>query len=238
MTLPEAVVLAGGLGTRLRSIVTDRQKVLVQVAGKPFLAYNLTLLEEQGCPAVTLALGYKGEQVEAAFGRRFGRMNLHHSVEETPAGTGGALRLAADYLTGSEVLVLNGDSILQDDYSGLVSLRRERSAVAAIAAVSVDDTARYGALSIDPNHRVVEFLEKGAEGPGLINAGVYAIETDVLRSLRNPSSLERDALSGWLDQGVWAWARSAPFIDIGTPASFEKLGRNPHEYLPGIGRRV
>lgn len=242
MNLPEAIVLAGGLGTRLRPVVSDRPKVLAEVRARPFLTYLLTLLETQGCPTAILAVGFMADQVAEEYGSRYGRMELEYSLEAEPAGTGGAASLAASYLRGDEALVLNGDSILHDDYAPLVALRRAHEAAATVATVWMDDVSRYGVLSVQPSGRILAFDEKGGEGGGQINAGVYAISSDLLRGLEVPSSLERAGLPSWLDSGVWAWRSHGSFIDIGTPESYEHLKRNHDSYLgrlaePAAGSR-
>lgn len=217
-----AAVLAGGLGTRLRSVVADRPKVLAPVAGRPYLAHLLDQLAAAGADDVVLLTGYGADQVRAAFGDAYRGMALRYSVEPEPLGTGGAVRHAADLFTRDAVLLLNGDSFCAVDLAELV-VAAQRAGQVGVALAHVDDVGRYGAVEIGPAGRVTAFTEKGgATGEGWINAGIYLIPRDRLADIPagRAVSLEREVLPRWVaDPGI----RGVPggrFIDIGTPESF------------------
>ena len=215
-----ALVLAGGLGTRLREVVSDRPKVLAEVAGQPFLSHLLEHIARSGVRQVVLCTGHLGDQVEAEFGDRYGRLELSYSREQDPLGTGGAVAAAMPMVRTPHVVVLNGDSYCDADLGRYLGWCRGIEATAALLAIEVDDVSRYGRVDVDATHRLVGFAEKGATGPGTINAGVYYFCSDLARSLpRGPLSLECDVLPRLMAEGVFAQAVTGRFIDIGTPES-------------------
>ena len=218
-----AVVLAGGLGTRLRAVVSDRPKVLASVGGVAFIVHLLRRLSSAGIRRTVLCTGYLGDQIEAELGSRFEAMQLVYSREDAPLGTAGALRLASDRIDTPDALVLNGDTVCALDLQRFVTSQQGSGAPAAMAVVpSPRDGARYGTVEIDDNGRVRSFAEKSphADG-GWINAGVYLIPRSWLQELPSgrASSLERDALGQWQGRGISAYRTAVPFIDIGTPQS-------------------
>ena len=168
----EAIVLAGGLGTRLRSVVADLPKPLAPVAGRPFLAHLLDQLATGGLRRVILATGYMAEKIEQVIGRRWAGMDVAYSKESDPLGTGGAIRRAAALLQGDGVHLANGDTFLRYDLAAFERAVRARGASLGIALAKVGDVGRYGGVEIDGG-RVTAFVEKGGCGPGLINAGSY-----------------------------------------------------------------
>lgn len=220
------VVLAGGLGTRLREAVPDRPKILAPVSGRPFLDHVLELLASQGAHRVVLALGYLAGQVEAHLaGSRIALPNLEisTSVEPEPQGTGGALALCRGLITGDPVLVMNGDTFVDADLAGFVEAWDGFDAEAALVAVEVPDAARYGRLDLSDDGRVQRFLEKDALGlgPAWINGGIYLLSLRLIDRLvaMGKSSLERDLLERLPAGSIAAWRHRGRFVDIGTPAS-------------------
>ncbi|BCF98065.1 D-glycero-D-manno-heptose 1-phosphate guanosyltransferase [Paraburkholderia sp. PGU19] len=219
-----AIVLAGGLGTRLRSVVPDLPKPMAEVAGKPFLWWVLRRLEQQGIGDVYLSVGYKREVIQAYFGAKFGALNVHYVVEHEPLGTGGAIAKAFDAIGGDEAFVLNGDTMTIVEFADL------RSAAAsdvdlAMAVAKLDDVARYGAVDFDATsmRRVTAFREKGQTGAGFINAGVYLVKRDALKRYPLPEkfSFEQDFLHAYLaDLHVSAVPAVSQLIDIGVPDDY------------------
>ncbi len=216
-------VLAGGLGTRLRSRVSDRPKVLAEVGSHPFLAYLLDQLVAGGCRTAVLCTGYLGEQVSRAFGETYGPLRLVYSREQTPLGTAGALRFALPNIESDPVLVMNGDSYCDLDIRAFWNWHRRREVAASIALARVARSERYGRVRVDEDARVTEFAEKqkGA-GPAWINAGVYLLSRAVVQSIPEATiaSLEKDVFPRWVDQGLCGYRSLARFIDIGTPEDF------------------
>lgn len=220
----EAIVLAGGLGTRLRSVVADRPKPLAPVAGRPFLDYLLAHLERVGAHHVILSVGYLGEQIESRYGDRFGTVALSYSRETAPLGTGGALRQALQHSTGSYTLAVNGDTLLACDPWPFIVATARADRPLGILTREVGDTARYGRCTL-AGDLVVGFGEPARPGPGLINAGVYCLRHDVFDGVTLPErfSLEQEFIGPSLARlRPYGTRTDAYFIDIGVPADFAR----------------
>lgn len=218
----EAIVLAGGFGTRLRAVVSDVPKPLASVAGRPFLAWLLDGLAESGMRRCILATGYLAEQIEAQIGARWRGMDIAYSMEPEPLGTGGAIRLAANRLLGESVHVLNGDTWLKYSPRALETMALDEGVPLAIALADMEDVERYGAVETRAR-RVVGFLEKGRAGPGWVNAGCYFLGREALEELPTATafSFEREVLQPWALLGkVGAYTETSGFIDIGVPEDY------------------
>jgi D-glycero-alpha-D-manno-heptose 1-phosphate guanylyltransferase len=219
----DAIVLAGGKGTRLASIVTDVPKPLAPVAGRPFLDYLFASFLAGGVvDRVILAIGHLADRVVDHYAAAPSALPLEFSVEMTPLGTGGALVNAWKRVRGDRALVANGDSIVAADHQALLAHHQRSGAAVTMTLVEVPDTARYGAVTLTGS-RVVAFHEKAASGgPGLINAGLYLIEAAALIGLPDgPSSLERDLLPSLVAAGrVEAVITTGVFLDIGLPETY------------------
>lgn len=221
-------ILAGGFGTRLQSVVSDRPKVLAEVRGRPFLGYLLDQLADAGVRTVILCTGYLGEQVREAFSDSYRGLRLIYSQEDSPLGTGGAIRRAMPHLESDSILVLNGDSYCQTDLKGLWAYHSRTSAEATIQLVTVPNTERFGRVEIDRDGCIVRFEEKrSGAGPGLINAGIYLINRRMIKSMPKdkPVSLERDMFPVWIGRGLYGYRSEGRFLDIGTPASYSDAER-------------
>jgi NDP-sugar pyrophosphorylase family protein len=219
-----AAVLAGGLGTRLRSVVADRPKVLAPVAGQPFLAHLLDQLGRVGVRETGLLVGYGAGQVREAFGDTHSGMRLEYSTETEPLGTGGAVRLALPHLRTDTVLLLNGDSYCDLDLAAFLRFHRERGASASLALTHVENASRFGRVVTGPGDRVERFEEKNpTPAPGWINAGVYLLARPLIEAIPSGRavSLERDLMPAWVAAGaVFGFPGGGRFIDIGVPESF------------------
>jgi len=220
MRSDEAIVLAGGFGTRLRSLVSDVPKPMAPVAGRPFLEWILLRLEREGIHRVVLATGYMSEKIERALGGRFGSMELVYSVEDAPLGTGGAIAHAARQVKGRGVHVVNGDTFLEYSLAEMETLVQGDGRL-GMALVNVEDVHRYGAIGLEEG-RVRSFHEKGDRGPGWINAGCYYLPESLLRSLPSGSfSFEEQVLAPAAAAGdVMGLTRTKGFIDIGVPEDY------------------
>jgi D-glycero-alpha-D-manno-heptose 1-phosphate guanylyltransferase len=220
----EAIVLAGGLGTRLRAAVPDLPKVMAPVAGQPFLAHVLRRLERLGIERAVLAVGYRRETIVAHFGARLGRIALDYSVEERLLGTGGGIRQALARTSGSPVLVLNGDSHVDFDLEPMRAQHERHAALITVATVEVPDKARYGALQLS-GERLTGFVEKGGGGPGWINAGVYLLSREIAALFPEVPvfSFENDFLVPRVAElRPLAWRCAGAFIDIGVPEDYAR----------------
>jgi NDP-sugar pyrophosphorylase family protein len=219
-----AVLLVGGLGTRLRSVLPTTPKPLAPLGKLSFLELLIRQLRSQGVSRVVLCTGHLADQIEREFGDgRKWNLTIEYSREPQPLGTAGAVKLAGRYLNGSsEFLVMNGDSFLEVDLGQLIQLYRRRHCLVTMAAVQVSNAGRYGTLQTDSNGRLIGFLEKtGSDQPGLINAGVYVFNHEILNCIPDgPASLEKDVFPHILNKGVYVQVQSGMFIDIGTPEDY------------------
>jgi len=222
---PCAIILAGGFGTRLRSLVSDLPKPMASVGGRPFLAHLLDHLERQGIQRIILALGYKHEAFIDYFGARYRSMLLGYLIEEAPLGTGGALRRALEVVEKGPILALNGDTFLALDYGSMLTAHLAAGAVLTIALRQAPDAGRYG-LAVVEQGRVTAFFEKSNATPGWVNAGVYILERDIFAPFNLPEvfSFERDFLQTYCTQlRPLAYPTNASFIDIGTPEDYLRV---------------
>lgn len=218
-----ALVLVGGLGTRLRSVVSDVPKPLAPVRGRPFLAYLLALLRSQGVRDVVLCAGYRAELLEERLGdgSAFG-LSLRYSVETEALGTAGALRNALDLVRTEPALVLNGDSFVAVDIAALLRFHRERSALASILLARVERSDRFGTIEFDEADGTVRAFREKAPGAGWVNAGVYVVQRRLLEAIPpgEKVSLEVDVFPRHVGRGLFALPSDAPLLDIGTPESY------------------
>ncbi len=225
----QAIVLAGGAGTRLRPRVRDLPKVLAPVAGRPFVAWLLDHLEVNGFGRVVLSVGYRREAVIAALGERHGRLQLSYASEDAPLGTGGAIARALGLAgTGEEpIWILNGDTIVQLSFAEMwrehAPRQKDRRAI-TMGLVGVDDAARYGAVETRSG-RVTAFNAGGRPGRSLINSGVYLVHRRLFEGWAMPQafSFETDFLAPHIDQlDVRAFPTDGWFIDIGVPTDYDR----------------
>jgi histidinol-phosphate phosphatase family protein len=238
----EAIVLCGGLGTRLRGTLGERPKAMAIVEGRPFLEWLLLVLAGQGVRHAILAVGHGADVIRRHFrnGQVFG-IELSFSFEVEALGTGGAARLAAQATRGSEVPVLNGDSYCRFDLAKMSRLHRATAAKATLWLQRVDRADRFGSVVTDRDGAVTAFLEKVA-GAGMISAGVYLMDRDLLAQIPEGRSvsIEREIFPGLVGGGLYALAGDGPFVDIGTPESLaeaERLFSYETSYLEeSIGR--
>lgn len=226
----EAIVLAGGLGTRLRSVVSDRPKVLAPVGGRPFLWWVLANLASAGFRRSCVSVGYLGQQIIDALGDRIDiaghSMKIIYASEDVPLGTGGALATASRALkTNSPVFALNGDTFINLDWTGMLETHEHGQSRLSIAVRCVADVARYGSLQISAG-RVSTFGEKSAVGAGMINAGVYVLESclfDLISAQTDSFSFEKDLVAAKLDEiSPNAFVTTAAFLDIGIPEDYDR----------------
>lgn len=217
----EAIVLAGGLGMRLRQVVPDLPKPMAPVGERPFLEILLKELALKGFSRVVLSLGFMADKIVSHFGKNFAGIELEYVVEAQPLGTGGAVRLALTRCTQDHVFVLNGDTFLSLDTEAINKQWIKRRNPIVVACM-VSDTARYGRLLVHEG-KVSGFSEKSISGNGLINAGCYVFSRSELDrfELNSPFSLERDFLQSAVKCGsVDVFVASGRFIDIGVPEDY------------------
>ena len=219
----EAIVRAGGFGTRLRQLVADVPKPMAPIAGRPFLEILLGSLSQKGFSRVVLSLGVMAEKLSDHSGARFAAMDIAYVVEDTPLGTGGAIRLAFEACTQDHVFIFNGDTYIDLEVQSLEQQWQAKRHPIVVGR-QVPDTTLYGQLVVDGD-RITSFAEKGISGSGLINAGCYVLAADALARfpLNQPFSIETDYLvpevtSGTLD----VFVTDGMFIDIGIPEDYAR----------------
>jgi NDP-sugar pyrophosphorylase family protein len=220
----DVVVLAGGQGSRLRTLFPDLPKLLVPVAGRPFISYLLAQLDRYKARRVVLALGYLADRVQDHLERRgpIADLEVVTRVESAPMGTGGALASVMFDVNASEVLVMNGDSFADIDLGALVDYHREQDTDVTLALVKVADARRFGLVTLDAAGRLDRFLEKPDKPvAGLINSGIYVMRRSFITELprERPLSLEQTVLPA-LSGKAAAFVSEGKFIDIGIPTSY------------------
>lgn len=222
-----AVVLAGGLGTRLRSVVKDIPKCMAPINGIPFLSFILRKLSLNGFKSVILAVGYLKDVIINTYGSTFENMKIQYSIEENPLGTGGAIFKAVNLVNDDYFFVLNGDTFFDLDFK----LMFKHKSNFLLASKKIEDVSRYGSLTVE-NNTIKSFGEKGNIGSGYINGGVYLINKNYLKSFSFPIkfSFEMDFLEIYVKLGEFhQFTSEGFFIDIGIPSDF-KLAQNLLKY--------
>src|SRR5438067_9725287 len=218
----QALVLAGGEGTRLRPLTRSVPKPVMPLAGRPFLTFMLDWLKRHGVDDVILSCGFMSEAVERVLGDEHDGMRLRYVVEDEPLGTAGPMRLAADEgILEDRLLVLNGDVLTDMDLSAEILQHESAGATATLALVAVEDTSSYGVVPTADDGQVEAFLEK-TDGPAptnRVNAGAYVLEREVVLRIPpgRPVSFEREVFPAMIGEGLFGYMAAGYWIDIGTP---------------------
>jgi mannose-1-phosphate guanylyltransferase len=221
----QALVLAGGEGTRLRPLTATIPKPVMPLAGRPFLSFMLDWAHSHGVDEVILSCGFMSHAVKAVLGDIYDGMRLRHVIEDEPLGTAGPVRLAYDEgLLEERLLVLNGDVLTDIDLTGELEQHERTGARATIALYPVEDTSSYGVVPTAEDGRVMDFIEKGgADAPtDRINAGAYVIERELVESIPagRAVSFELEVFPALVGKGLYGYAAAGYWIDIGTPERY------------------
>jgi len=220
----EAIVLAGGLGTRLKGIISDIPKPMAPVANKPFLIYIFNYLKKQGIERIILSVGYKYEVIQDYFSNNYEGIDLVYSVENEPLGTGGGIRLAIDKLKTDTAFVINGDTFFNVDLKQQENLAIKINSDLNLALKPMIDFDRYGSVSLS-NNTIISFKEKQFVKEGLINGGVYWLKKSFLDSFKSGQkfSFEKDLMEKEVLEGkISGYISDNYFIDIGIPQDYKK----------------
>ncbi len=221
----EAIVLVGGLGTRLKKVVSDVPKPLAPIAGEPFLTHLFRHLEKQKIQRVILAAGYGKEKIHAFAAKQNFSFSIDFSDEQTPLGTGGALMQALQMAQAENVFALNGDTFFPISFEQLSKAHRQNSNQITLAAKRLEDASRYGTLAVQGSH-ITAFQEKNPNSQNaLINGGVFIVNrlAFTTRFQSGAFSLETQAFPELLESSKLGYCEFAePFIDIGIPEDYEK----------------
>ncbi|RJW53952.1 nucleotidyltransferase [Clostridiales bacterium TF09-2AC] len=224
----QAILLAGGLGTRLRSVVSDRPKPMALIEGRPFMEYVTRELVRSGMTDIIFAVGYKGTMVEEYFGdgERFG-FHASYAYEETLLGTAGAIKNAGRFVTEERFFVLNADTFYQIDYTRLKRLQDSLDLDMALVLREVPDVSRYGQAILDEKGFLTAFNEKAEETRmGTINGGIYLMRRSLMDTIpEGKVSLENDMIPKWLREGkgLGGFVNDGYFIDIGIPEAYRQF---------------
>ena len=218
----EAIILAGGLGTRLKGVISDIPKPMAPVANQPFLKYILDYLKQQGIERIILSVGYKYEVIEDFFGNNYEGLELVYSVENEPLGTGGGIRLAVDKLKGEQAFIINGDTFFDVNLLELEDLAIQKNSNLCLALKPMRSFDRYGSVNLQKS-RITSFKEKQFVQEGLINGGIYWFQKSLLEMFKSGQkfSFEQDLMEKQIDSKVISgFISDSYFIDIGIPEDY------------------
>ncbi|MBT3793176.1 MAG: NTP transferase domain-containing protein [Rhodospirillales bacterium] len=220
----DTVILAGGKGTRIRSVVSDRPKILAPVGGRPILEWMLDWLKIYGARRIVLSLGFMADKVEEYLDKRADDgLEIVPVIETSPLGTGGALRFAGNACGSDPVLVINGDTLVDADLCGALDLYKGTSVPVLIVCANVDDAHRFGRVEVE-KARILSFHEKDPtwDKPAFVSAGVYLFSRAAIQEIpeNQALSLEIDILASTGPGTIGAYSKDVTFLDIGTPSSF------------------
>jgi len=226
----KAIILAGGKGTRLKSVVDDLPKPMAPVGGKPFLEYIVTALAAQGLREIILSVGYRKDIIRSHFeaGSRWG-VNIVYSEEDTPLGTGGSVRQALMMSGESHSLILNGDTFNQLDFEEMERHHLSRDCLATIGLIHENDAGRYGTVRFNEGFDITEFCEKSPHESGYINCGAYIMDKAIVDYMPSGHfSLENDLFPGLIAHGMSGFISHGFFIDIGIPSTYRYISDHYH----------
>lgn len=223
--MKEAIILAGGLGTRLRSVVSDLPKCMAPVNGKPFIAYVINYLETQNVQRFIFSLGYKHDEITKYIALYYPRLNAEFVIEEEPLGTGGAIKLSCQRANEENVFVTNGDTLFAINIEKLLEVHRSNQADCTLSLKPMHDFDRYGVIELNKNNAVKNFKEKKFYKDGLINGGLYVLNVKQFLNENFPAkfSFEKDYLEAlYKDRKMFGLVQDEYFIDIGVPSDYER----------------
>ena len=225
----DVLILAGGKGTRLQSVVSDRPKVMADVHGRPFLEHTIDMLARHGFRRMILSVGYLKDHVINHFRqyKPLGKKDIEivFSEEDVPLGTGGAVKRAKDLIRTDHFFVMNGDQIMAPPFEDLYSAHREKDALLSILLGKKSDASVYGKVEVDPAGRILSFREKdGVNEEGLVNAGVYVIKKDAFACMpqEDSFSIEYHFFPSVLTEHCHGFVMDEDFLDIGTPERYKQ----------------
>lgn len=227
--MKEGIILAGGFGTRLQSVVNDVPKSMAKVAGRPFLEYLFEYASNQQFDHIILSLGYKADIVIEWLKEQQQPFNVSYVIENSPLGTGGAIKYAFEKVTAKEAFVINGDTFFDVDTHTLSQFHKTKQADISIALKPMTDFDRYGSVTVNNQQRIISFNEKQYCTEGLINGGIYIVNSELFQKTDLPEkfSFEKDIMESYINNiGIYGLKQDNYFIDIGIPSDFEKANKD------------
>ena len=233
--IKECIILAGGLGTRLRSAVPDLPKCMAPVAGRPFLSYVIDHFRQQGIEKFIFSLGYKHEAIQEFLDASYAAYDKQYVIEKEPLGTGGAIQFACRQATEKNVLILNGDTLFSIQLPVLTAFHYQHNSHCTLALKPMQHFDRYGVVELQPNGAIKSFKEKQFYESGLINGGIYALQVAAFlnEGLPEKFSFEKDYLEKlYTTRPMYGIVQDEYFIDIGIPEDFEKANKDLRHVRP------
>ena len=223
----EAIILAGGLGTRLQGVIGAMPKCMAPVNGRPFIAYLFEYLEQQKCTRVILSLGYKHKMITDWIEEQNELFEMDCVIENEPLGTGGGILAAVEEAETDDVAVLNGDTLFKVDLRDMMDFHRSHNATTTLALKKMHKFDRYGVVHTDASSVITSFEEKQYKEEGLINGGIYFINREAFleKNLPEKFSFEKDYLEKFADEKkFYGYVSDGYFLDIGIPESYIQAG--------------
>lgn len=225
MQIKETIILAGGLGTRLREVLPDLPKCMAPVAGRPFLFYVINYLRSEGIGKFIFSLGYKHEAIQDYLNDQFSTLNYQCSIEEEPLGTGGAIKSACTHATEKTVLIVNGDTLFRIKLNNLMLFHYQHKADCTLSLKPMRNFERYGVVELNKDNSIKSFKEKHFYECGYINGGVYALDVAEFLNEELPEkfSFEKDYLEqSYVNKQMFGMVQDEYFIDIGIPEDYTR----------------
>lgn len=227
----EAIILAGGFGTRLKSVVNDVPKSMALINNRPFLEYQLNYLHKFGINRIVFSLGYKNEFIQSYFGNHFKSISISYAIENEPLGTGGGILNALKYINGNETFVLNGDTMFEVDLSEFYLFHKNIDSKISLSLRFLEDVSRFGTVETDTENQITGFYEKNfVKDSGYINGGIYLINKNFYQNLNlgEKFSIERNCFEMiYKTEKLFGFHCNEYFLDIGIPDDFNKA---QHEF--------
>lgn len=232
--MKEAIILAGGFGTRLQHVVSDLPKPMAPIKGQPFLNYLLDYLLRYEVEHVVFSTGYLHENIVSHCHNFYKGINISYAREIEPLGTGGAIKFALSQCEQEDVLVLNGDTLFSIDLHDFYSFYEQKKTNLAIALRQVEDVVRYGSVQVDEEGKIIRFTEKNEQiGKGYINGGIYYMSKQLMQIMpeKENFSFEKEVMEKYcLEENFYAKPYNSYFIDIGIPEDYQRA----QEELPKV----
>ena len=220
----EAIILAGGFGTRLSHIVSDVPKPMAEVDNKPFLEYILKYLTDNGIDRIIIAVGYKQDIIKQYFGNKYANCEIEYSSEDKPLYTGGAIKKALKLCKEDNVFVVNGDTFFNVSLNKMAIFHKQNRSNLTVALKELNNFDRYGTVEIDENFRITSFKDKNHTDSGKINGGLYLMNKGLLDKIDEEKfSFETDFMEKYTEQfSMYGFLSQGYFIDIGIEVDYKK----------------
>jgi D-glycero-alpha-D-manno-heptose 1-phosphate guanylyltransferase len=221
----EAIILAGGFGTRLKHIVSDVAKPMAPINNKPFLVFILDYLKKYNCTKVIVAVGYKSYSIKEYFGNSYNGMDIVYSDEDNPLGTGGAIKKALMNSDKDEIFILNGDTLFDCNLEEMRITHESSNCDITVAVKKMKNYSRYGSVVIEDN-KIIKFVEKQKINEGIINAGIYLINKKIFNEIQEDEFSFEEKILESLKYSMCAYESNGYFIDIGVPEDYYKAQKD------------